>query len=143
MPDVIFRRSPLAIFVWRRAGDLSPDGKGRLKGYRGIEVGHIFYLGTKYSRKMQANYLNAEGELKPIEMGCYGIGISRTVQAVVEQNHDKDGIVWPLSIAPYHVHIALLDPGAGLPSEIADKIYTELQAHGIECLIDDRTERSA
>ncbi|MXC93698.1 aminoacyl--tRNA ligase-related protein, partial [Escherichia coli] len=83
--------------------DLSPDGKGKLKSYRGIEVGHIFYLGTKYSKKMEANYLSEAGQLQPIEMGCYGIGISRTVQAVIEQCHDKDGIVWPLSLAPFAV----------------------------------------
>jgi prolyl-tRNA synthetase len=136
-----FQTVAVGDFRMAKDGDLAPDGKGRLKAFRGIEVGHIFYLGTKYSRKMQANYLSAESELKPIEMGCYGIGISRTVQAVVEQNHDKDGIIWPLSIAPYHVHIALLDPGQGLPSEVADKIYTELRARNIECLIDDRSER--
>lgn len=141
-PGRDFQTVAVGDFRMAKEGDLSPDGKGKLKGYRGIEVGHIFYLGTKYSRKMQANFLTAEGELKPIEMGCYGIGISRTVQAVVEQNHDKDGIIWPLSIAPYHVHIALLDPDEGqLPAEVADQIYTELKAHNIECFIDDRVER--
>ena len=137
-----FQTVAVGDFRMAKEGDLSPDGKGKLKSYRGIEVGHIFYLGTKYSRKMNANYLSAEGELKPIEMGCYGIGISRTVQACVEQNHDKDGIIWPLSIAPYHVHIALLDPEEGkLPAEVADQIYTELKKRNIECLIDDRNER--
>jgi prolyl-tRNA synthetase len=124
-----------------REGDVSPDGKGHLKSYRGIEVGHIFYLGTKYSKKMQAHFLSAESDLRPIEMGCYGIGISRTVQAVIEQNHDKDGIIWPLSIAPLPVHIALLDPDKELAVEVAEKIYSELHAHGIECLMDDRPER--
>jgi prolyl-tRNA synthetase len=141
-PGRDFQTVAVGDFRMAKEGDLSPDGKGKLKGYRGIEVGHIFYLGTKYSRKMQANFLTAEGELKPIEMGCYGIGISRTVQAVVEQNHDKDGIIWPLSIAPYHVHLALLDPDEGqLPAEVADQIYTELKMHNIECFIDDRVER--
>lgn len=128
-------------FRLAKEGDRSPDGKGRLKGFRGIEVGHIFYLGTKYSKTMHANYLSAEGDLRPIEMGCYGVGISRTVQAAIEQNHDKDGIIWPLSIAPYHVHIALLDPDKDLPKELAEKIYAELESHGLECLLDDRMER--
>ena len=139
--DRDFQTLAVGDFRVAKEGDLSPDGKGTLKVYRGIEVGHIFYLGTKYSNKMQAHFLNPEGQLKPIEMGCYGIGISRTVQAVIEQKNDKDGIIWPLSIAPYHVHICLLDPGDGLPSEIAEKIYSELQAHKIECLLDDRVER--
>ena len=136
-----YKPTAVGDFRMAREGDRSPDGKGKLKSYRGIEVGHIFYLGTKYSKKLQANYLSAEGDLRPIEMGCYGIGVSRTVQAVIEQNHDKDGIIWPLSIAPYHVHIALLDPDKEVPRELAEKIYSELQQHGIECLLDDRVER--
>ena len=124
-----------------QAGDLSPDGKGKLKAFRGIEVGHIFYLGTKYSKKMSANYLAQDSVLKPIEMGCYGIGISRTVQAVVEQNHDKDGIIWPLSIAPFAVHIALLDPDQPEARKVADELYDGLMSSGIDCLMDDRAER--
>ncbi len=134
---------PAAIIDLRmaREGDLSPDGKGQLKAFRGIEVGHIFYLGTKYSRKMQANYLAQDQTLKPIEMGCYGIGITRTVQAVIEQNHDKDGIIWPVSIAPYIVHIALLDPDQPDARQLADDLYERLNENGIDCLIDDRAER--
>src|SRR5262249_34545799 len=98
--DRDFKTTAVGGFPMTREGDASPDGKGKLKGYRGIEVGHIFYLGTTYSKKLEANYLSETGELRPIEMGCYGIGVSRTVQAVIEQNHDKDGIIWPLSIAP-------------------------------------------
>lgn len=124
-----------------KEGDASPDGKGKLKAFRGIEVGHIFYLGTKYSKKMEANYLSADGALQPIEMGCYGIGISRTVQAVVEQNHDKDGIVWPFSIAPFAVHISLLDPDNADAKKMADDIYTKLNALNIDTLLDDRVER--
>ncbi len=122
-------------------GDMSPDGKGKLKPYRGIEVGHIFYLGTKYSKKMEANYLAQDQTLKPIEMGCYGIGVTRTVQAVIEQNHDKDGIIWPASIAPYTVHIALLDPEQADARQVADKLYADLNAAGIDTFMDDRVER--
>lgn len=124
-----------------QAGDKNPAGEGVLKAYRGIEVGHIFYLGTKYSKAMNATYLNEKGESTPIEMGCYGIGVSRTVQAVIEQCHDKDGIIWPVSIAPFHVHICLLDPQDPPTSQFANSLYEELWAAGIECLIDDREER--
>lgn len=124
-----------------REGDRSPDGKGTLKSYRGIEVGHIFYLGTKYSKAMNANYLNTDGKLEFIEMGCYGIGISRTVQAVIEQNHDKDGIVWPVSIAPFHVHICHLDPEDPEVNGLAEQIYKELSGRGVDVLLDDRKER--
>ncbi|MGE4132828.1 MAG: proline--tRNA ligase [Bdellovibrionales bacterium] len=136
-----FKVTATGDFRLAKEGDLSPDGKGPLKSFRGIEVGHIFYLGTKYSKKMEANYLSPETVLKPIEMGCYGIGITRTVQAVIEQSHDKDGIVWPVSIAPFAVHICLLDPDKEEAKSLSDKIYSELQASGIDCLVDDRAER--
>ncbi len=124
-----------------KAGDKNPNGQGLLKAYRGIEVGHVFYLGTKYSKAMQANYLNEKGESTTIEMGCYGIGISRTVQAVIEQCNDKDGIIWPVSIAPYHVHICLLDPQDATVAQYANQLYADLWAAGVECLMDDREER--
>ncbi len=136
-----FKVTTVGDFRMAREGDLSPDCKGKLKSYRGIEVGHIFYLGTKYSQKMEANYLSQEAVLKPIEMGCYGIGITRTVQAVIEQNHDKDGIIWPVSIAPYTVHIALLDPDNAEARALADQYYDQLNAKGIDVLMDDRAER--
>lgn len=136
-----FQVKAVGDFRVAREGDASPDGKGLLKTYRGIEVGHIFYLGTKYSKKMEATYLNVEGQLQPIEMGCYGIGISRTVQAVIEQCHDKDGIVWPVSLAPFPVHICLLDPENPDAVQVASKIYEELQGSGIDVLLDDRNER--
>jgi prolyl-tRNA synthetase len=139
--DRDFKAAAIGDFRLAKEGDLSPDGKGTLKSYRGIEVGHIFYLGTKYSKKMEANYLAQDQTLRPIEMGCYGIGITRTVQAVIEQNHDKDGMIWPLSIAPYAVHIALLDPDDGGARSVADKLYDDLYKHGIEVFMDDRAER--
>ena len=124
-----------------REGDKNPAGAGALKAFRGIEVGHIFYLGTKYSKAMNATYLNEKGEATLIEMGCYGIGVSRTVQAVIEQSHDKDGIIWPEAIAPFHVHICLLDPDEIKSSSVANQIYDELWANGIEVFLDDRNER--
>lgn len=139
--DRDFKVTATADLRMAREGDLSPDGKGKLKAFRGIEVGHIFYLGTKYSKKMEANYLSTEGSLQPIEMGCYGIGITRTVQAVIEQNHDKDGVIWPVSIAPYTVHIALLDPDQPDARKVADQLYRDLNEVGIDCLLDDRNER--
>lgn len=119
----------------------SPDGKGSLKEYRGIEVGHIFYLGTTYSKAMSAHYLNEQGQSVPIEMGCYGIGMTRTVQAAVEQCHDKDGIIWPLSIAPFAVHICLLDPDQKECQELAEDLYKSLEQKGFDVFLDDRNER--
>ena len=124
-----------------REGDKNPEGEGTLKEYRGIEVGHIFYLGNKYSKAMGATYLNQNGKALPIEMGCYGIGISRVVQAVIEQNHDKDGIVWPKALAPYEVHICLLDPKDEEIAKLANSLYEELKVEGVDCLLDDRDER--
>jgi prolyl-tRNA synthetase len=124
-----------------REGDKNPDGSGLLKSHRGIEVGHIFHLGSKYSKAMNANYLNEKGESTPIEMGCYGVGISRTVQAIIEQCNDKDGIIWPASIAPFVVHIALLDPKDNEASLLAMSLYEKLNSKGIDCFIDDRDER--
>ncbi len=135
-----FKPTAVADLRLAKAGDKSPDG-GNLKAIRGIEVGHIFYLGTVYSAAMKANFLNASGQLEPIQMGCYGIGISRTVQAVIEQSHDKDGIVWPLSLAPYPVHICLLDPQDPAVASAAQTIEDELAAKGVESFVDDREER--
>ncbi len=122
-------------------GDLSPDGKGVLKSYRGIEVGHVFYLGNKYSKKMNASYLDINGKAQVIEMGCYGIGVTRTVQAAIEQSHDKDGIIWPKAIAPFQVHLCCLDPKDEQVGGYSQKIYDQLTAQGVEVLFDDRDER--
>jgi prolyl-tRNA synthetase len=124
-----------------KAGDRDPKSDGRLKSYRGIEVGHVFYLGTKYSEKMGAQFLTPEGKLKPIEMGCYGIGITRTVQAAIEQSHDQDGIVWPVSIAPYHVHLCLLDPKDPNSLAMCEQLVVDLSDKGLDVFIDDRDER--
>ena len=124
------------------SGDLSPDGKGKLEICRGIEVGHIFKLHTEYSRKMKACYLDESGQSIPMEMGCYGIGVSRIVAAAIEQGHDKHGIVFPLEMAPFHVVIVPIGMNKGKLVKIeAEKLYEKLSAVGIEVLFDDRNER--
>jgi prolyl-tRNA synthetase len=114
---------------------------GSLEVYRGIEVGQVFYLGTKYSEAMGATYLDAEGRERPIEMGCYGIGISRMVAAAIEQNHDANGIIWPLSIAPFQVLLLPINYKDRAIREAVDQLYGELQERGVEVLLDDRDER--
>jgi prolyl-tRNA synthetase len=113
-----------------------------LKIRRAIEVGHVFKLGTKYSEKLNATFLDVDGSRKPSVMGCYGIGVTRTMQAVIEQGNDKDGVIWPLSVAPYQVCIT---PLAVAPKsqvmQLAEKIYAELTAKGVDVILDDRDER--
>lgn len=123
-------------------GDISPCGKGTLTIKRGIEVGHIFQLGNKYSTAMNAGVLTESGKHQVLEMGCYGIGITRIVAAAIEQNHDKYGIKWPLALAPFTVAIVPMNMHKShrIP-DIAQKIYDELKAAGIEVLFDDRKER--
>jgi prolyl-tRNA synthetase len=124
------------------AGDPSPDGHGRLEICRGIEVGHIFQLRTKYSEAMRATFLDEAGRQQPFEMGCYGIGITRIVGAAIEQNHDERGISWPAPMAPFQV--ALVPVGyhrSPLVRETVDRLYADLLAAGIEVLFDDRDER--
>jgi prolyl-tRNA synthetase len=124
------------------AGEPCPKCGKSLKIRRAIEVGHVFKLGTKYSSKLGATFLDADGQRKPLVMGCYGIGITRTLQAIIEQDNDKDGIIWPLSVAPYQVCIT---PLAVKPDsqamQLAEKFYAELTAQGVEVILDDRDER--
>jgi prolyl-tRNA synthetase len=124
------------------AGDPSPDGKGTLAIQRGIEVGHIFLLGTKYSAAMNANYLDEAGKPQPLIMGCYGIGVTRILGAAIEQNHDAKGIVWPASIAPFQVVLCPIgyDRNADVKAA-ADRLHDELTAAGIDVMLDDRGER--
>jgi prolyl-tRNA synthetase len=122
-------------------GDRCPRcAGGTLAGFRGIEVGHVFFLGTKYSAPMQCNFLDEHGASRPMVMGCYGIGITRVAAAAIEQNHDADGIVWPMSIAPYQVAILPLQKDAAV-IEAAARLYDELAERGVEVLLDDRDER--
>ncbi|HVC11711.1 MAG TPA: proline--tRNA ligase [Burkholderiales bacterium] len=123
-------------------GDPSPDGRGALRIVRGIEVGHIFQLRTKYSEAMKATYLDEQGEARPIEMGCYGIGVTRIVAAAIEQNHDERGIAFPRPMAPFEACLVPIGyhKSAAL-REAANRLYAELQAADIEVLMDDREER--
>jgi prolyl-tRNA synthetase len=124
------------------AGDPSPDGKGHLEIMRGIEVGHIFQLGTKYSEAMNAQVLNENGKNVTITMGCYGIGVSRIVASAIEQNHDDNGIIWPDSMAPFQLAIVPLNMHKSEDvARCAEDLYQQLQAAGVEVLLDDRNER--
>ncbi len=127
--------------AFANAGDLSPDGIGLLKEIRGIEVGHIFYLGTKYSESMKALFQDRNGKTQPFEMGCYGIGVGRTMQSALEQSHDSDGIIWPKSIAPFDFHIAVLDPKNEQLMNYANHLTKGFAASGYDAFIDDRNER--
>jgi prolyl-tRNA synthetase len=123
-------------------GDPSPDGKGTLELCRGIEVGHIFQLRTKYSAALKCTYLDEKGAQQPMEMGCYGIGITRIVAAAIEQNHDERGIIWPQPIAPFDVAIVPIGLGKSpAVREAAEKLHGELTAMGLDVLLDDRDER--
>ena len=124
------------------AGDASPDGQGALAIERGIEIGHVFYLGTKYSKAMNASYLDVNGKPQLMEMGCYGIGITRLPAAAIEQNHDARGIIWPDALAPFTVVLCPISPDR-FPDvkAAADRLYEQLLAAGVDALLDDRCER--
>ncbi|QJC55239.1 Proline--tRNA ligase [Polaromonas vacuolata] len=123
-------------------GDASPDGKGELAIERGIEVGHVFYLGTKYSRAMNATFLGDNGKPQFFEMGCYGIGITRLPAAAIEQNHDERGIIWPDAIAPFTVVLCPISPDRFPDVKTAsDQLYADLLAAGVDVILDDRNER--
>jgi prolyl-tRNA synthetase len=124
------------------AGDLSPDGQGVLAIERGIEVGHVFYLGTKYSKAMNATFLDENGKPQFMEMGCYGIGVTRLPAAAIEQNHDERGIIWPDAIAPFTVVICPI--GMDRSAEVktaAEQLYAQLMQAGVDVILDDRGER--
>ncbi len=123
-------------------GDVSPDGKGTLKLQRGIEVGHVFYLGRKYSEAFGATYLDETGKPQVMEMGCYGIGVTRLLGAAIEQNHDEQGIIWPDSMAPFTTVICPMNYGKSeAVREAANKLYEDMKAAGIDVIIDDRDMR--
>ena len=123
-------------------GDASPDGKGVLAIERGIEIGHVFYLGTKYSQAMNATFLDVNGKPQFMEMGCYGIGITRLPAAAIEQNHDARGIIWPDALAPFTVVVCPISPDRSPDVKAAaDTLYTQLLAAGVDVILDDRGER--
>ena len=125
------------------AGDPSPDGKGTLVIKRGIEVGHIFQLGTKYSEAMKLSVLGEEGKPTTLTMGCYGIGVSRVVAAAIEQNHDERGIRWPAALAPFQIALVPMKYENAAVKEATDRLYTELKAAGFDVLLDDRDKKTS
>jgi len=135
-----FKADILADIAMARPGDGCPGCSGRLQSTHGIEVGHVFKLGTFLSEKFEAYYLDEKGESHPIVMGCYGIGLGRLLAADVEQNHDDKGIIWPLPIAPYQVYLCPLYRDGSPVADVAEKLYADLQAAGLEVLFDDREE---
>ncbi len=135
-----FKADTMADIASARAGDKCLKCGGELASTHGIEVGHIFKLETTYSSKFNASYIDEKGESHPIVMGCYGLGLSRLLAAAVEQNHDDKGIIWPVSLAPYHVYLCPLYREGTKVAEVAEKLYTDLEAEGIEVLFDDREE---
>jgi prolyl-tRNA synthetase len=122
-------------------GDPCPKCGVPVKVEFGIEVGHIFKLGTKYSKALDCVYLDENGKENPMVMGCYGIGINRSMAAVIEQNNDENGIIWPISVAPYHVIVIPVNTSDSDQMGLAEKIYSELMARGVEVMLDDRDER--
>ncbi len=124
-----------------QAGDTTVDGEGTIEITRGIEVGHIFQLGSKYSEAMDCRFADLEGKLQPFQMGCYGIGVSRTAAAAIEQGHDEAGMIWPLPIAPFHVMLIQMRAGDEAQDALAQELYDSLQEAGVEVLWDDRKGR--
>jgi prolyl-tRNA synthetase len=123
-------------------GDPSPDGRGRLAIQRGIEVGHVFFLGTKYSAPMKATFLDEKGQPQLLQMGCYGIGITRIAGAAVEQNHDERGMIWPAAIAPFAAVVCPIGyDRSPVVREAADALHASLLGAGIDAILDDRGER--
>lgn len=122
-------------------GDPSPCGKGKIKFAKGIEVGHVFKLGTKYSEALNATYLDENGKLKPMIMGCYGIGVTRTIAAIIEQHHDENGIIWPKEVAPFDIHLIAVNVKDENQAKLADELYELLRKERYDVLYDDRPER--
>ena len=139
--DTRLGEGDFADLVVVQAGDVCPRCGKKMAIKRGIEVGQVFKLGTKYTDAFKAVYKNDNLEEKTMIMGCYGVGVSRTLQAIIEQSHDKDGIVWPSSVAPYQVVVELLDPDQGEVVRVAETIESALEAIGVDVIVDDRAER--
>ncbi|MFC7372206.1 proline--tRNA ligase [Fictibacillus iocasae] len=125
-----------------KEGDPSPDGKGIIQFAKGIEVGHVFKLGKVYSEPMKAEFLDENGKNQTMIMGCYGIGVSRTLAAVAEENNDEKGLIWPLALAPFDVHVIAVNSKNTEQAEAADALYSQLKEAGYDCLYDDRPERA-
>ncbi|WP_428908629.1 proline--tRNA ligase [Niallia sp. Krafla_26] len=141
-PERDFQVSRYEDLRFIQEGDPSPDGQGRILFAKGIEVGHIFKLGTRYSEAMNAVFLDEKGKAQPFIMGCYGIGVSRMISAVAEQFNDEKGFIWPVSIAPYHVHLVAVNMKDEAQTELTERLYRELSQKRFEVLYDDRQERA-
>jgi prolyl-tRNA synthetase len=133
-----FQENLVADFARAQKGDTCARCGGKLNEQRGIEMGHVFYLGRKYSKSMQAKFLDEDGKSKEFEMGCYGIGVTRTVAAAIEQNNDENGIIWPMAIAPYEVNVIPVNVKYEIGMKYAEEIYAKLKAAGIDVIMDDR-----
>ncbi|KIY21504.1 proline--tRNA ligase [Mesobacillus subterraneus] len=140
-PDRDLKVSTYTDLRFIKEGDPSPDGQGTIVFAKGIEVGHVFKLGTRYSESMNAEILDENGRSKPMIMGCYGIGVSRTMAAVAEQFNDENGLVWPTNISPFDVHLIAVNMKDNAQAELAEALYSSLQQAGMEILLDDRQER--
>jgi prolyl-tRNA synthetase len=123
-------------------GDLSPDGKGTIVFAKGIEVGHVFKLGKVYSEPMKASYLDENGKNQIMSMGCYGIGVSRTLAAAAEENNDENGLIWPLALTPFDVHLIAVNSKNAEQASLSEELYEQLKSEGFDCLYDDRPERA-
>ena len=140
-PERDFTVSQYADLRFIREGDPSPDGEGTIQFAKGIEVGHVFKLGKRYSESMNASYLDENGRTQTMIMGCYGIGVSRTLAAIAEQFNDENGLVWPVAVAPFQLHLISVNPKNDDQRQLADELYEKLQKSGFEVLYDDRDER--
>lgn len=140
-PGRDFEVSQYADLRFIQEGDPSPDGNGSILFAKGIEVGHVFKLGTRYSEAMNATYLDENGKSQPMIMGCYGIGVSRTLAAVAEQFNDEKGLVWPVAVSPFNVHLIPVNTKDESQSSLAEELYATLKGNRFEVLYDDRVER--
>ncbi|SDM65160.1 prolyl-tRNA synthetase [Fictibacillus solisalsi] len=141
-PGTDFEVSVFADLRFIQEGDASPDGKGVIRFAKGIEVGHVFKLGQVYSNPLNASFLDENGKSQTMTMGCYGIGVSRTLAAVAEENNDERGLIWPLSLAPFDVHIIAANSKDEIQADFSEKLYDKLKGAGYDCLYDDRKERA-
>jgi len=140
-PERDFKVNAYADFRFIKEGDPSPDGNGTIVFAKGIEVGHVFKLGTRYSEAMNAVFLDENGRTQPMIMGCYGIGVSRTMAAVAEQFNDVNGLVWPTNISPFDVHLIAVNMKDNDQAALAEQLYSDLKKAGLDVLMDDRQER--
>lgn len=141
VPERDFPVGQYADLRFIQEGEPSPDGRGTVRFAKGIEVGHVFKLGTKYSEALGATFLDENGKARPIIMGSYGVGVSRTIAAVIEQNHDESGICWPKAAAPFDLHLLVLNPKQDEQQQLGEELYESLQKSGWSVLLDDRKER--